>query len=118
MELQDTNSSLDILSEDTSPSVESNLREKTNTLIETNSNEDQVSRPVPTVSEWGSIWDEVLSSRERFTWEGCLPPLLLGFLPSVWDIASDLDYAKKLGPGILQHDHLRYPQWVHTVPVP
>ena len=92
MEDQKTSSSLDILSEDATSIVESNLAADTNTTIKTNANEDQVSSEVSEVSEWKEIWEEVLSSRERFTWGGCLPPLLLGFLPSVWDITSDIQY--------------------------
>ena len=31
--------------------------------------------------------------REVFFWSVAAPPFLLGFLPSVWDIHSDYDYA-------------------------
>ena len=43
--------------------------------------------------DWSLLWTEVFDWRRSFTWKGCLAPFFLGFVPSLWDVLSDYDYA-------------------------
>ena len=39
------------------------------------------------------VWKEGKKWRSLFSWQAAVPPFLLGFLPSLWDIHSDYIYA-------------------------